>query len=58
MRLEDRLRDLVGDVEFSNPWEKLAPLRLVHRLEHTSGFDELSVANVVVLGYLVYWGII
>ncbi len=43
LRLEDRLSDLVGDVEFSNPWEKSDPLRLVHLLEHTSGF-ELSLA--------------
>lgn len=45
VRLDDRLRDLVGDVEFANPWESTDPLRLVHLLEHTSGFDELGVRD-------------
>ncbi|MDX1963361.1 MAG: serine hydrolase domain-containing protein [Pirellulales bacterium] len=43
VRLDDRLRDLVGDVEFANPWESTDPLRLVHLLEHTSGFNDIMV---------------
>lgn len=43
LRLDDRLRDRVGDVEFANPWDESDPLRLVHLLEHTSGFDEIPL---------------
>lgn len=43
VRLDDRLQDLVGDIEFGNAWEDTDALRLVHLLEHTSGFDDIAV---------------
>jgi CubicO group peptidase (beta-lactamase class C family) len=43
LKLDDRLRDLVGDAEFTNPWEESEPVRLVHVLEHTAGFDDLAL---------------
>jgi CubicO group peptidase (beta-lactamase class C family) len=39
--LHERLRDLAPDVEWHNPFEGTDPLRLVHLLEHTSGFDDM-----------------
>jgi CubicO group peptidase (beta-lactamase class C family) len=43
LSLEAPVRTLVPDVAFENPWEATDPVRLVHVLEHTSGFDDLSL---------------
>jgi CubicO group peptidase (beta-lactamase class C family) len=40
VELETPIEELVPGVEFENPWEETDPVRLVHLLEHTSGFDE------------------
>lgn len=42
LALNDKVADLASDVSFANPWENSQPLRLVHLLEHTSGFNEQS----------------
>ena len=39
LALEDKLTELVPEVTFDNPWEATHPLRLVHLLNHTSGWD-------------------
>ena len=39
--LDDRVRDLLPEFEFENPWEESHPLRVAHLLEHTTGFDDL-----------------
>jgi CubicO group peptidase (beta-lactamase class C family) len=39
--LEAPIRPLLGNVVVENPWEKETPLRIVHLLEHTAGFDEM-----------------
>src|SRR5262249_175010 len=31
------------DVAFANPWEASDPVRLVHLMEHTSGFDDIHM---------------
>jgi CubicO group peptidase (beta-lactamase class C family) len=41
LNLTDTVRQWVPDVAFVNPWEPSAPVRLVHLLEHTSGFDDM-----------------
>jgi CubicO group peptidase (beta-lactamase class C family) len=41
LKLSDTVRQWVPDVAFVNPWESSDPVRLVHLLEHTSGFDEM-----------------
>ena len=41
LKLTDTVRQWVPEVAFVNPWEPSAPLRLVHLLEHTSGFDDV-----------------
>jgi CubicO group peptidase (beta-lactamase class C family) len=43
LSLEDRLCDLTPDVQFTNPWEESDPVRLAHVMEHTAGFDEISL---------------
>ncbi len=45
VRLEDRLRDLTPDVAFENPWAESDPIRLAHLLEHTTGFDDIHLAE-------------
>lgn len=40
LKLEDRIKDIVPEVEFENPWEETNPIRIVHLLEHSTGWDE------------------
>ena len=39
LSLEDKVRDLVPEIEFKNQWEETHPVRIVHLLEHTTGWD-------------------
>lgn len=43
--LNARLSDLAPEIVFDNPWEDTHPLRLVHVLEHTTGWSDLSLAE-------------
>lgn len=43
--LNTPLRELVPEIEFHNPWEDEHPVRLVHLLEHTSGWHDTSMAE-------------
>ena len=43
--LDARLRDLAPEIEYDNPWESMNPVRLVHLLEHTSGWDDMHPAE-------------
>src|SRR5688572_18183187 len=42
LRLDDRLAALAPEIAFENPWEASDPIRLVHLLEHTTGWADLS----------------
>lgn len=44
--LRDKLRVLAPDLKFENPWTEKHPVRLVHLLEHTSGFDGTHPAEI------------
>ena len=39
--LQTPVRSLVPEVAFTNAWEATDPVRVVHLLEHTTGWDEL-----------------
>src|SRR5690348_10589199 len=41
LKLSDTVKQWVPDVTFINRWEAAHPLRLVHLLEQTSGFDDM-----------------
>lgn len=41
LKLTDTVKQWVPDVAFTNPWEATDPVRLVHLMEHTSGFDDI-----------------
>jgi CubicO group peptidase (beta-lactamase class C family) len=40
LNLQDTLRSRAPEVEFNNPWEATNPIRIVHLLEHTTGWDD------------------
>lgn len=52
VRLEDEVRALVPDPSLvgRNPWQSESPLRLVHLMENTSGWDDFSPAEAAVPG--------
>jgi CubicO group peptidase (beta-lactamase class C family) len=35
------VRDLVPEIEFTNPWQETHPVRVAHLMEHTTGFDDI-----------------
>ena len=41
--LNAKLADLAPEVKFSNPWEQTDPVRLVHLIEHTTGWPDVSL---------------
>ena len=43
LSLDDKLADLAPEIEFENPWEETHPVRLVHLLEHTTGWDDIHL---------------
>ncbi len=43
--LKDTVRDWVPEIEFTNPWEKTSPVLVEHLLEHTTGWDDLHLAD-------------
>jgi CubicO group peptidase (beta-lactamase class C family) len=45
IRLEDRVRELIPEIEHVNRWEATHPVRVVHLLEHTSGFDDIHLVE-------------
>jgi CubicO group peptidase (beta-lactamase class C family) len=42
LSLDAPLTAIVPEVDFVNPWEKTNPVRLVHLLEHTTGWPDIS----------------
>ncbi|MCB9234404.1 MAG: serine hydrolase [Bacteroidia bacterium] len=43
--LNDKLADLAPEIPFTNRWEKEHPVRVVHLLEHSAGFDDMHFRN-------------
>ena len=43
LSLDDRLSDLAPGIAFENPWEGTDPVRVVHLLEHTTGWDDIHL---------------
>jgi len=43
LKLSDTVKQWVPDMPFVNPWEATHPLRLVHLLEQTTGFDDMHL---------------
>jgi CubicO group peptidase (beta-lactamase class C family) len=45
--LQAPVRELAPEVAFHNPWAETDPVRVVHLLEHTAGFDDLHIHEYV-----------
>jgi len=45
LSLDDKVRDRAPDLAFENPWEATNPVRVAHLLEHTTGWDDMHVAE-------------
>ena len=41
LSLYDDLSKIAPEIAFTNKWEKTNPVKIIHLLEHTSGFDDL-----------------
>jgi len=39
--LDTPIAEIASEVPFNNPWEAGDPVRVIHLLEHTAGFDEM-----------------
>lgn len=46
LKLSDKIKDIIPEVQFDNPWESTDPVRIVHLLEHTSGWDEIHLVEM------------
>lgn len=47
LKLSDRIRDIAPEIPFNNRWEDTNPVRLIHLLEHTAGFDDVQLNSMV-----------
>ena len=43
LSLKDKVRDLVPEIEFKNPWQETSPILVEHLLEHTTGWDDFHL---------------
>jgi CubicO group peptidase (beta-lactamase class C family) len=50
LSLDAKLADLMPELKYDNPWEKTDPIRLVHLIEHTTGFDDISFHHYLLEG--------
>jgi CubicO group peptidase (beta-lactamase class C family) len=46
INLYARLQDAAPEIPFRNRWEVMHPVRIVHLLEHTAGFDDMEPSEV------------
>ncbi|OOG77158.1 serine hydrolase [Algoriphagus sp. A40] len=46
LSLDDKVADILPELVFDNPWEETDPLKIVHLLEHTTGWDEMHVTEM------------
>ncbi len=50
LSLDAKLADLMPELKYDNPWEKTDPIRLVHLIEHTTGFDDITFHHYLLEG--------
>jgi CubicO group peptidase (beta-lactamase class C family) len=41
INLQTPVKEIVPEIDIDNPWEETDPVRIVHLLEHTSGFNDI-----------------
>ncbi|MGS0681151.1 serine hydrolase domain-containing protein [Shewanella sp. 125m-7] len=45
LSLDDKLADLAPEIAYTNQWEASDPIRIVHLLEHTTGWDDIHIVE-------------
>ena len=46
LNLKDKIRDIIPEIEFNNPWKDEHPIRIENLLEHTSGWSYWHFAEL------------
>ncbi|WP_210521884.1 serine hydrolase domain-containing protein [Hymenobacter terricola] len=46
LNLNDEVHKIAPEIPIDNPWEATDPVRVVHLLEHTAGFDDMRLNHV------------
>lgn len=46
LNIKDKVRDLIPEIEFNNPWEDKYPIRIENLLEHTTGWSYWCFAEL------------
>ena len=46
LSLNDEVHKIAPEIPIDNPWEATDPVRVVHLLEHTAGFDDMRLNHV------------
>lgn len=46
LRLNDEVHKIAPEIPIDNPWEATDPVRVVHLLEHTAGFDDMRLNHM------------
>jgi CubicO group peptidase (beta-lactamase class C family) len=49
LSLDDKLKTIAPDVPFVNRWESTHPVKIIHLLEHTTGFDDIKLNSMYTL---------
>lgn len=47
LNLNDRLKVIAPEIPYTNKWEHTHPVRIVHLLEHTAGFEDIHLNKMV-----------
>lgn len=56
LSLQDELKKVAPEVPFQNKWEATHPVRIVHLLEHTAGFDDMQLNRMCSQDTIEYTG--
>lgn len=56
LSLQDELKKVVPEVPFQNQWEAAHPVRIIHLLEHTAGFDDMKLNRMCSQDTIAYAG--
>ena len=46
LQLTDNLKDIAPEVPFNNRWEATYPIKIIHLLEQTTGFDDVKLNSM------------
>lgn len=47
LRLQDPIASIAPEIPFENQWENDHPVRVIHLLEHTAGFDDVHLNQMI-----------